>query len=60
MKHPATILKSKYGFEYPFTPDPLSKKALRFLKDSRQLLDIGCGEGADSVFYAKNGFRVRQ
>lgn len=59
MKHPATILKNKYGFEYPFTPDPLSKKALRFLKDSRQLLDIGCGEGADSVFYAKNGFRVK-
>jgi SAM-dependent methyltransferase len=58
MKHPDTILKNKYGFENPFKPDPLSKKALRLLSSGRQLLDIGCGEGADSVFYAKNGFRV--
>lgn len=58
MKYSAMILKNKYGFEYPFTPDPLSKKALRLLKRGRQLLDIGCGEGADSVFYAKKGFSV--
>jgi 2-polyprenyl-3-methyl-5-hydroxy-6-metoxy-1,4-benzoquinol methylase len=57
MKYSATIL-NKYGFEYPFTPDPLSKKALGLLKAGRQLLDIGCGEGADSVFYAKKGFSV--
>jgi tellurite methyltransferase len=58
MKYSSAILKNKYGFEYPFTPDPLSKKALRFLKGGRNLLDIGCGEGADSVFYAKKGFQV--
>lgn len=51
---------SKYGFEFPFKPDPLVKKALRFIKGSRRkkLLDVGCGEGADSVFYAKHGYRV--
>ena len=58
MNYSATILKNKYGFENPFTPDQLSKKALRFLKGSKNLLDIGCGEGADSVFYAKKGFQV--
>ena len=58
MNYSATILKNKYGFEYPFTPDPLSGKALRFLKGGKLLLDMGCGEGADSVFYAKKGFQV--
>ncbi|HLF47230.1 MAG TPA: methyltransferase domain-containing protein [Chitinophagaceae bacterium] len=58
MKSSSTILKNKYGFEYPFAPDPLTRKAINFLKDGRQLLDIGCGEGADSVFYAKKGFQV--
>ncbi len=58
MSNPATILKKKYGFEYPFKPDPLARKALAYLKSGKQLLDAGCGEGADSVFYAKNGFHV--
>ena len=58
MKYPTTILKNKYGFEYPYTHDPLSKKALHLLKGGRQLLDIGCGEGAVSVFYAKKGFQI--
>jgi len=58
MNYSAEALKNKYGFENPFTPDPLSRKALRFLKGGKQLLDTGCGEGADSVFYAKKGFRV--
>lgn len=58
MNNSSTILKNKYGFEYPFTSDPLARKALRFLKGGKHLLDIGCGEGADSVFYAKKGFQV--
>jgi len=58
MQHSDTILKNKYGFEHPLITDPLAKKALRFLKGGKNLLDIGCGEGADSVFYVKNGFRV--
>ena len=51
-------LKKKYGFENPFKPDPLSRKALKYLLPGGRLLDVGCGEGADSVFFAKNGLRV--
>ncbi len=52
------ILSKKYGFENPFKPDPLIKKALRYTKNGKRLLDVGCGEGADSVFHAKKGFQV--
>jgi SAM-dependent methyltransferase len=51
-------LRNKYGFEYPFKSDPLAGKALRYLKGGKRLLDLGCGEGADSVFFAKKGFQV--
>lgn len=58
MSTSATMLKNKYGFEYPFKPDQLTGKTLRYLKDGKNLLDVGCGEGADSVFYAKKGLQV--
>jgi SAM-dependent methyltransferase len=51
-------LKEKYGFENPFKPDPLARKSLRYLKSAGHLLDVGCGEGADSVYFAKKGFHV--
>ena len=51
-------LKNKYGFEYPFKADPLTAKAFHYLRNSKRLLDVGCGEGADTVFYAKKGFQV--
>ncbi len=56
----ADKLQEKYGFESPFKADPLLKKALPFInKSGKHLLDIGCGEGADSVFFAKKGFQVK-
>ncbi len=58
MSTSATMLRNKYGFEYPFKSDPLAEKALRYLKGEKHLLDVGCGEGADSVFFAKKGFQV--
>lgn len=58
MSSAAATLRRKYGFEYPFKADPLAGKALRYLKKGTHLLDVGCGEGADSVFFAKKGFRV--
>ena len=58
MSNSTIILKKKYGFEYPFKPDRLARKALVYLKSGKRLLDVGCGEGADSAFYAKNGFHV--
>src|SRR5437879_5829370 len=48
----------KYGFENPFKPDPLSMKGLKFLDGGKRLLDVGCGEGADSSFFARKGFSV--
>jgi len=51
-------LKDKYGFENPFKADPLARKSLRHMESVGRLLDVGCGEGADSVFFAKKGFRV--
>ena len=52
-----TSLKEQYGFENPFIPDPLVRKAIRYCKGAK-VLDVGCGEGADSVYYAKHGFAV--
>ena len=53
-----TALRKKYGFQNPFKPDSLTKKALPYFKNIKSLLDIGCGEGADSVFFANEGFHV--
>ena len=55
---PLQTVEQQYGFENPFKPDPLVKKAIRFLPRGRQLLDVGCGEGADSAFFARRGFTV--
>lgn len=51
-------IEQKYGLENPFKPDPFSKKTVRFLPRGKQMLDVGCGEGADSVFFARKGFAV--
>ena len=51
-------IEKKYGFENPFKPDPLSRKAIQRIPGGGSLLDVGCGEGADSVFFAKKGFSV--
>ena len=49
----------KYGFEDPFEPDQLLTRALEYIKGSKNVLDVGCGEGADSVFFAKHGLQVK-
>lgn len=51
-------INKKYGFEYPFKPDSLAIKALDYADHGGHLLDLGCGEGADSVFFAEKGFQV--
>ena len=55
LKQPRAL--NKYGFENPFVVDPLVRKALRYCKGER-MLDVGCGEGADSVRFALKGFSV--
>jgi SAM-dependent methyltransferase len=58
MKDTTELLKKKYGFEYPLKPDRLSRKALTYVKSGKRLLDAGCREGADSIFFARKGFHV--
>ena len=53
----AQSLTSKYGFENPFKVDPLVRKAIRY-STGKKVLDVGCGEGADSAFFARKGFKV--
>lgn len=58
MGNSSEILKKQFGFELPFKPDPLARKSLQYIKGKKRLLDTGCGEGPDSVFFAKKGFQV--
>lgn len=50
-------VQEKYGFENPFATDPLVKRAVTYFGGTK-VLDVGCGEGADSVFFARAGFKV--
>ncbi len=48
--------KDKYGL----VPDPFAVESLKWVKKikAKKILDIGCGEGKDSIFFAKNGYEV--
>lgn len=39
-------------------PNKLLLKIVKQFKDGRNFLDLGCGQGRDSFFMAKNGFNV--
>ena len=48
--------KNRYGTE----PCQFAITALEWMKKIKgnKILDLGCGEGKDSIFFAKNGYEV--
>ena len=42
----------------PQHPSNFSKYILNYIDDKNNLLDIGCGNGRDSLFFEENGFDV--
>lgn len=58
-----TIYEQEYkapGYYWGVEPSKMCLKVLELLPPTRhlKLLDIGCGEGKDAVFFAKNGYDV--
>lgn len=49
------------GFYWGRKPSTMAFKVLEMMPPDRplKLLDIGCGEGRDAVFFARNGYQVR-
>lgn len=50
----------KEGYYWGLEPSLLAKQIIKLVEDisDKVLLDIGSGEGRDSVYFAKNGFKV--
>ncbi len=50
----------KEGYYWGIEPQPMCYEVLRLRPPVRplRLLDVGCGEGKDAVFFAKNGYVV--
>lgn len=58
-----TIYEEEYkneGYYWGIVPSKMCLRVLDILPPSRhiKLLDIGCGEGKDAVFFARNGYDV--
>ena len=48
------------AWQEDFTPSPFAQKALKLIKikDLHDVLDLGCGKGRNSLFFAANGLNV--
>lgn len=42
----------------PIEPTSFSKEVIKYLSNNRKLLELGCGNGRDAVFFAKNKIDV--
>ncbi len=42
----------------PNKPSNFSEFILKYIKDKKSLLDIGCGNGRDSLLFQSNGIKV--
>lgn len=49
---------TKYNSRAIVSPLDFTKKSLQYLKQGQFLLDVGCGDGRDADFFAKNGITV--
>lgn len=44
--------------QFVHTPNRLAREAVEHLSPGSQILDLGCGQGQDSLFFAQNSLRV--
>jgi tellurite methyltransferase len=60
MKNPHDERYNQAGYYWGMRPSEICFRVLRRLPPDRplRLLDIGCGEGRNAVFFARNGYRV--
>lgn len=42
----------------PFPPSEFAKFVLNYLEDGKNLVELGCGNGRDSIFFASNKIKV--
>lgn len=61
---PVTIYEEEYktpGYYWGTEPNSACYQVLQLMPPTRplKLLDIGCGEGKDAVFFARNGYDVK-
>ena len=42
----------------PFPPSEFAKFVLNYLEDGKNLIELGCGNGRDSIFFASNKIKV--
>jgi len=42
----------------PKPPSDFAKYVLEFVEPDRMLIDLGCGNGRDSIFFCRNGLKV--
>ena len=51
------------GYFWDKVPSPICRKLIEIIKPSAdyrpKLIDLGCGEGRNVVFFAQNGFDVK-
>jgi SAM-dependent methyltransferase len=60
MKNPHDERYNQAGYYWGTRPSEICFRVLRLLPPDRplRLLDIGCGEGRNAVFFARNGYHV--
>jgi len=58
LRHWGDFYKSRASQRVPTTPAPFATWVADQLETPQHILDVGCGNGRDSVFFAERGHRV--